>query len=98
MPAAVIMRYSRGGRQDDVLLARGQVPPHHRDLALADPFAALLAAVMQLRGATFVHNELLDLLARQRTASPLGDHGGRQVPIDQAATLEKAAATPQGKI
>jgi hypothetical protein len=81
MPCAVIMRYSRGGRQDDVLLGRHEVPTALREQALADPYYALLAAILQLRGAVFVQNELAHMLRAQPTPSPRGDHGGT-IPLD----------------
>ena len=77
MPAALIMRYRRGGRQDDVLLGRTEVPAYRRELALGDPYAALLAAVLELRGAVFVQNALIHLLRAERPASPPGIIGGQ---------------------
>jgi hypothetical protein len=76
MPAALIMRHHQDLRQHDVLLARGQVRTQHRDLALADPYAALLAALVQMRGAPLLQTALVNILRAADPLPPLGDHGG----------------------
>lgn len=97
MPAAVIMRYSRGGRQDDVLLGRSAVPVSQQKLALGDPYAALLAGLIQLRSAVIVQTQMEALLRASAAASPLGDHGGTEPLLDTGGNLRNAADPPQGK-
>ena len=96
MPCALIMRYSRGGNQDDVLLGRSRIPAPSRPAALADPYAALLLAILELRGSAFVHNLLLDFLARECAPSPVGDHGGTE-PLDIPGNVKDEAPPPYGQ-
>jgi hypothetical protein len=76
MPAAVIMRHRELNMQHDVLLGRGAVRPQHRELALADPYAALLAALVQLRGPAIVQSQLMNILRAADPLPPLGGQGG----------------------
>lgn len=76
MPAAVIMRSTTGMRQRDTLLGRTELPPPLADLGRQDPYMALLAALVQLRGAVIVHNQLRAVLAARPPGVPLGTTGG----------------------
>lgn len=94
MPVAVIMRSSRGGRQQDTLLGRSAVLPAERELALADPYVALLAGIVAIRGRVFTANGLQRLLSAEPPASPVGDHGGTEDAIDTQGRIKIESPPP----
>jgi len=94
MPVAVIMRYSRGGRQQDILLGRSFVPPSDRELAQADPYVALLAGIVAVRGRVFTASGLNRLLAAEPAPSPVGDHGGTEAALDSTGRIKIESPPP----
>jgi hypothetical protein len=94
MPSAVIMRYSRGGRQDDVLLGRSQVDPGLADLAKSDPFLALLAGIIAIRGRVFTLHAIDRILRQQSASASLGGPQGDLLPIDTPGTLRDNSTPP----
>jgi hypothetical protein len=80
MPCAVIMRRTSGGRQHDTLLGRANLPEVLADMGREDPYVALLGALVQLRGAVIVHNQLRAILAARPSGVPLGTTGGPPSP------------------
>jgi hypothetical protein len=94
MPCAVIMRRTRGARQDDTLLGRSNIEPHIAQLAHQDPYLALLAGLLQLRGAVVLNNQLMSILRAERPASPVGDHGGTEDMLDTQGRIKIESPPP----
>ena len=94
MPCALIMRYSRGGQQNDTLLGRENIGREYRELAEKDPYAALLLALVRMRGAVFVQNELREIHRASAAPSPVGDHGGTEEAIDTEGKIKIESPPP----
>jgi len=94
MPAAIIQRSHRGGRQSDHLLGRGNIPPHRADLCRQDAYVAALAGLLTLRGAVMLHNDLMHLLRAEPPASPVGDHGGTEELLDSGGRIKIGPPPP----
>lgn len=70
------------------------MPRELRDLAKADPYVALLAGIVAVRGRVFTANALQRLLAAQPPASPVGDHGGTEAAIDTQGRIKIESLPP----
>lgn len=80
---AVILRSDHGGRQQDMLLARGQIPCAPGSPASADWRVALADALMAATGADASGSPS----ASAEAGAPLGGLQGEILPLDSAGNI-----------